>query len=139
MGCELAHLLAALFLQITLTGAQPDKGGAAVDLGQVFFDKIDQNDGLTRAGRRLDNDGLLGSTVGHDIHQLDDRFGSNIGLTEYGRDHINDIAGAPDRFSAAAGAQFAFRTPAGQSMDNVDMSIDDFQNAHTACFPRRWR
>ena len=72
MGCELAHLLAALFFQITLAGAQPDKGGAAVDLGQEFFNEIDQDDGLSGAGGRFYNDGLLGTAVGYDIQQLDD-------------------------------------------------------------------
>ena len=74
VGRKFTHLLAALFFQITLAGAQPDKGGAAIDLGQVFFDKIDQNDGLTGAGGRFHNNGLLGSAVGHNIHQLDDRL-----------------------------------------------------------------
>ena len=39
VGRELAHLLAALFFQITLTGAQPNEGGSTVDLGQIFFDE----------------------------------------------------------------------------------------------------
>ena len=72
MGCELAHLLAALFFQITLAGTQPDEGGAAVDLGQVFFGEVDQDDGLTGAGGRFYDDGLLGTAVGYDIQQFDD-------------------------------------------------------------------
>ena len=74
MGCEFAHLLAALFFQITLAGTQPDEGGAAVDLGQVFFNEIDQDDRLTGAGGRFHDDGLLGTAVRYDIQQLNNRL-----------------------------------------------------------------
>ena len=72
VGCEFAHLLAALFFQITFAGAQPDEGGTAVDLGQIFLDEVDQDDGLTGAGGRFHDDGLLGTAVRYDIQQLDD-------------------------------------------------------------------
>ena len=72
MGSELPHLLTALFFQITLTGTQPDEGSMAVDLGKIFFDEVDQDDGLAGAGWRFYDDGLLGSAVRHDVQQLDD-------------------------------------------------------------------
>ena len=68
---ERHHFLTALFLKITLAGAEPDKSSISTHVGKVGIHIIDEDDGFTGTGRRFHNNCLFTVFLGSKVNQLD--------------------------------------------------------------------